>query len=65
MKTARSKKFAWTLLAITTLLTGYCVSQGYEGAGSAIFSTGTLAAVGLYANKQHTDNKKLEIEKGK
>lgn len=60
-----SKKFAWVLLAITTMLAAYAISKELEGAVMAIFSSGTMAAAGLYANKQHVDLKQqtLEIQK--
>jgi hypothetical protein len=61
---SRSKKFAIAVFVCTFFLSAFCAWQGLEGATSAVFSTGTLASTGLYANKQWTDKRKLEIEKG-
>ena len=52
------------VFACTFVLSAFCAYSGLEGATSAVFSTGTLASVWLYANKQLQDRKKLELEKG-
>lgn len=61
-KMSGSKKMAWLLLAITTLLTTYSIYSSMEGIGVAIWSLGIPSAVGLYANKQYQLRKEYEIE---
>lgn len=61
-KMSGSKKMAWLLLAITTLLTTYSIYSSMEGIGVAIWSLGIPSAVGLYANKQYQLRKEHEIE---
>ena len=63
MRTSGSKKFAWTVLFLATMLSGTALYLKQEGAAMAFWSTGVPSAVALYANKQHQDRKKLEIEK--
>jgi hypothetical protein len=59
---SRSKVFSITIFVVTSLLSGYSVFNGMEGAASAIFSTGVTASVGLYANKQYQLRKEKEIK---
>ena len=61
-KMSGSKKMAWLLIAITTLLTTYSIYSSMEGIGVAIWSLGIPSAVGLYANKQYQLRKEYEIE---
>jgi len=61
-KMSGSKKMAWLLFAITTLLTTYSIYSSMEGIGVAIWSLGIPSAVGLYANKQYQLRKEYEIE---
>lgn len=58
-----SRKLAWVITALATILTGYAIHEGLEGIGVAIWTTGIPAAVGLYANKQYQERKVKEIEK--
>lgn len=62
-KYSNSKKLAWTLVFITTLLTGYAIYQKLEGVAVAIWSSGIPSAVGLYINKQYQLRKEYELEK--
>lgn len=50
------------MFVTSSLLSGYCAYNGLEGATSAIFSTGTLSATALYANRQFQETKRLEIQ---
>ena len=61
-KYSKSKKLAWVLVIITTLLTAYSIYKSMEGIGVAIWSTGIPSAVGLYANKQYQLRKIKELE---
>ena len=60
-KYSKSKKMAWFLVIITTLLTVYSIYKSMEGIGVAIWSTGIPSAVGLYINKQYQLRKEKEI----
>lgn len=60
-KYSRSKKFAWTILGIGSLLTGISLSLRMEGAAVAIWSTAVTSAVAMYANKQYQERKKIEV----
>jgi hypothetical protein len=64
MKYSRSKKFAWTLLAITSILTALAIVYELEGVAVGVWASGIPSAAALYSNKQYQDRKKLEIEKG-
>lgn len=61
-KYSKSKKMAWFLVIITTLLTAYSIYNKLEGIGVAIWSTGIPSAVGLYINKQYQLRKEKEIK---
>lgn len=61
-KYSKSKKMAWFLVIITTLLTTYSIYNKLEGIGVAIWSTGIPSAVGLYINKQYQLRKEKEIK---
>lgn len=62
MKYSRSKKLAWAILSISTILSTYAIYSNLEGAAIAFWSVGVPAAAGLYANKQYQDRKFKEIE---
>ncbi|NLK09658.1 MAG: hypothetical protein GX317_01665 [Staphylococcus equorum] len=62
MRISNSKKMAWLLVIITTLLTAFAIHKKLEGVGIAIWSTGIPSAVGLYANKQYQLRKIKELE---
>ena len=64
-KYSKSKKMAWFLVIITTLLTVYSIYKSMEGIGVAIWSTGIPSAVGLYINKQYQLRKEKEIRNEK
>ena len=59
---SKSKIFAICIFITSSLLSGYCAYNGLEGATSAIFSTGTLASTGLYANRQYQETKRMAIK---
>ena len=61
MRISNSKKMAWVLVVISTLLTTYAIYNKLEGIGVAIWSTGIPSAVGLYINKQYQLRKEKEI----
>ena len=61
MRISNSKKMAWVLVVISTLLTVYSIYKSMEGIGVAIWSTGIPSAVGLYINKQYQLRKEKEI----
>lgn len=60
-KYSKSKKMAWFLVIITTLLTAFAIANKLEGIGVAIWTTGIPSAVGLYINKQYQLRKEKEI----
>lgn len=62
VKYSNSKKLAWVIVGITTILTAYAIYNKLEGVAVAIFSTGIPAAVGLYINKQYQLRKEYELE---
>jgi len=62
---SKSKIFAICIFIISSLLSGYCAYKGLEGATSAIFSTGTLASTGLYANRQYQETKRISLQNQK
>ena len=61
MRISNSKKMAWVLVIITTLLTTYSIYNKLEGIAVAIWTTGIPSAVGLYINKQYQLRKEKEI----
>lgn len=61
-KYSNSKKMAWVLVVITTILTSYAIYNKLEGIGVAIWTTGIPSAVGLYINKQYQLRKEKEIK---
>lgn len=60
-KYSNSKKLAWVLVTITTLLTTYSIYKELEGIAAAIWSTGIPSSIGLYINKQYQLRKELEV----
>lgn len=61
MRISNSKKMAWVLVVISTLLTVFAIANKLEGIGVAIWTTGIPSAVGLYINKQYQLRKEKEI----
>ena len=60
-KYSNSKKLAWFLVSITTILTTYSIYKELEGIAVAIWSTGIPSSIGLYVNKQYQLRKELEF----
>ena len=65
MRISNSKKMAWVLVVISTLLTVFAIANKLEGIGVAIWTTGIPSAVGLYINKQYQLRKEKEIKNDK
>lgn len=59
-KFSNSKKMAWTIIIISTILTTYSIYHGLEGIGVAIWTSGIPSGVGLYINKQFQMRKEFE-----
>ena len=57
----RSKKMAWAIAGVTTILTFYALSLKLESAAGLIFGAGIPSAVALYTSKQYNDRKRLEL----
>jgi len=60
---SNSKKLAYLLVGVTSILTSFAIYKSLEGIGTAIWSTGIPSAIALYANKQFQDRKWGEINK--
>jgi hypothetical protein len=59
---SKSKRFAWALLAIATMLSVLAMFLKMEGAAVAFWSTSIPSAVLLYSNKQYQERKKMELQ---
>lgn len=61
-RSSSTKKFAYYVFTTGIILSGVCAYLGMEGAVSAIFSSATIAATAIWANRKY-QNAKLELNK--
>jgi len=57
-----SRVYAWAILGVASLLSGYLILSGSPGEGVGLLISMTTIGAGLYGNKQYQERRSKEIE---
>lgn len=57
-----SRAYAWAVLGVASLLSGYLILSGSPGEGVGLLISMTTIGAGLYGNKQYQERRSKEVE---
>lgn len=57
-----SRAYAWAILGVASILSGYLILTGREGEGVGLLISMTTIGAGLYGSKQYQERRSKEIE---
>ena len=57
-----SRAYAWAVLGVASLLSGYLILSGSQGEGVGLLISMTTIGAGLYGNKQYQERRSKEVE---